>query len=155
MHRKHVMSRRGRAGLALLAGLLLSTAALAIGPDVSTLDSEPAYRDAVRLIRENRHAEAIPLLLRLDKERPHQPEVLNWLGFSHRKLKDYPTSKRFYDAALAIAPDYRPALEYQGMWFIETGDLPRARANLARLRQLCDGCEELRDLEEALEKAGR
>jgi tetratricopeptide (TPR) repeat protein len=131
-----------------------ATAALAVGPENPRLQMESDYRDAVRLIKTEKFREAIPILFKLDKQYPNEPEVLNWLGFTHRKLKDYPEAKRFYDAALKIEPTYRPALEYQGMWFIETGDIPSAKANLAKLRQYCAACEETKDLEEALKKAG-
>jgi tetratricopeptide (TPR) repeat protein len=134
--------------------LLLPAVARAVGPEASTLDLEPAYRDAVAAIRRQDFGAAIPLLFEVDAKHPRYPEVLNWLGFAHRKLKDYPNAKRFYDAALAIDPDYLPALEYQGMWFIETGDIPAAKRNLERLMSLCAGCEETGDLREALQKAG-
>jgi Flp pilus assembly protein TadD len=113
-----------------LALLLLAAPARAVGPEASTLDLEPAYRDAVAAIRREDYRAAIPLLTETDAKHPRFPEVLNWLGFAHRKLKDYPNARRFYDAALAVDPDYRPALEYQGMWFIETGDIPAAKRNL-------------------------
>lgn len=134
--------------------LSLTTAALAVGPENPRLQAEPDYRDAERFIKSSEYARAIPLLFRLDKAFPNEPEVLNWLGFTHRKLKDYPVAKRFYDAALAVDPLYRPALEYQGMWFIEMGDIPSAKANLGKLRRICAACEETRDLEDALKKAG-
>jgi tetratricopeptide (TPR) repeat protein len=141
---------------AILAIVLASvgTAALAVGPENPRLQMEPEYRDAVRLIKTEKFEEAIPILFRLDRQYPNDPEVLNWLGFTHRKLKDYPEAKRFYDAALRIEPTYRPALEYQGMWFIETGDIPAAKGNLEKLRRICAACEETKDLEEALKKAG-
>ncbi|MGL4242096.1 MAG: tetratricopeptide repeat protein [Beijerinckiaceae bacterium] len=139
--------------LAAAAALALSPA-LAVGPENPRLQMEPEYRDAVRHIKAEEFAKAIPILFKLDKAYPNEPEVLNWLGFTHRKLKDYPKAKHFYDAALKIEPYYRPALEYQGMWFIETGDIPSAKANLAKLRQICAACEETKDLEEALKKAG-
>ena len=139
--------------LALLA-ILFATAAVAVGPSDPRLQAEPDYRDAERLIKAEKHSEAIPPLLRLDKAFPNEPEVLNWLGFVHRLLKDYPTAKRYYDAALKADEHYRPALEYQGMWFIETGDIPSAKANLEKLRRICASCEETKDLEDALKQAG-
>jgi tetratricopeptide (TPR) repeat protein len=139
--------------LAILAALLcLATAARAVGPDVSELEGDPGYRDAVTAVKTGDYRRAIGLLEELDRLHPRKPEILNWLGFSHRKLKDYPTSKRFYDLALTIHPDYRPALNYQGMWFIETGDIASARRNLARLVELCPVCEETKDLKDELEK---
>jgi tetratricopeptide (TPR) repeat protein len=76
--------------------------------------------------------------------------VQNLLGFAHRKLKNYPAAKQFYDAALALDPSYSPALEYQGMWFIEMGDMAAARANLAKLQKIGAVCEEAKDLEKAI-----
>jgi tetratricopeptide (TPR) repeat protein len=138
--------------LAFAASLCHS--ALAAGPEDANLKREPEYREAVRLIKQEVYDQAIPLLRSLDARFPKEPEVLNWLGFAHRKLKDYPNAKRFYDAALAVEPTYRPALEYQGMWFIETGDIASAKANLAKLKAICASCEETADLVEALKKAG-
>jgi tetratricopeptide (TPR) repeat protein len=129
---------------------LLNAPAFAVGGADSGLESEPAYRDANRLIKAHDYAAAIPHLQQLDKALPNNAEILNLLGFTHRKIKDYPSAKRFYDASLAQDQYYRPALEYQGMWFIETGNIPAALANLARLRQICASCEETKDLEDAL-----
>jgi Flp pilus assembly protein TadD len=144
------------ARLTLLALLLFAVLgpAVAVGPDSSVLDSHPDYRDfQMARAREDWRA-ALPPLERLLAEHPDEPEVANWLGFVHRKLRDYPTARRFYDRALEINPNYLPALEYQGMWFVETGDLASARANLARLETLCGRCHEWEDLAEAVARAG-
>ncbi len=129
--------------------------ALAVGPDTFRGASEPDYQEAVRLIRAQEYSRAIPLLRKLDAAFPGEPAVLTWLGFAYRKAKAYETAKGYYAAALAADASYRPAIAYQGMWFIETGDIPSARANLETLRRLCAACEETKDLEEALKKAGR
>ncbi|MFM9974270.1 MAG: tetratricopeptide repeat protein [Beijerinckiaceae bacterium] len=132
----------------------LCRAALAVGPENAVLGNVSEYQAAVKLIKAENYSAAIPILNKLDSVYPKQPELLNWLGYAHRKLKDYPNAKRFYDAALAVEPTYRPALEYQGMWFIETGDIASAKANLAKLMAICASCEETGDLVEALQKAG-
>lgn len=132
---------------------LLGSPALAVGSVDPVLEIEPEYRDANRLIAAKDYAAAIPFLTTLNGKVPNNPEVLNLLGFTHRKIKDYPKAKIFYDASLAQDPYYRPALEYQGMWYIETGNMPAAEANLAKLRQICAACEETKDLEEAMAAA--
>lgn len=140
-----------------LAGLLALGHALpaaAVGPWVSPLEMEPGYRDAERFIAEGNWAQALVELERLLVQFKDAPEVLNYLGFVHRKLKDYPRSKQFYDAALAVKSDYLPALEYQGEWYLETGDVAAAMANLRKLESLCGRCHEWQDLAAALEKAG-
>lgn len=135
--------------------LLLAAAgsAFAVGPETSSLDSDPFYRDAVLLIENKDYETAILKLQRVLKDNPEAPEVLNWLGYSFRKLKDYPTSKLYYDAALKVDPNYLPAIEYQGEWFIETGDFDSARTNLSKLQLLCGKCHEYEDLARALRLA--
>lgn len=131
---------------------VLSGGAFAVGPETSTLEQNPDYRSAMAAIRAERWTDALALFHRVQPQHAETPEIANWLGFSYRKLKRYPESKRWYDRALQLDPAYLPALEYQGEWFIETGDIASARANLARLEALCGRCHEWRDLAESLSK---
>ena len=135
------------------AGVLASVSAHAVGPDWTWLDDDPDYRLARRWIEEKNFPPAIEKLEVLLKRSPNSPVLLNWLAFSHRKLKNYPLSKTYYDAALERDPTFLPALEYQGEWFIETGDMASARANLVKLEQLCGRCHEWGDLRDAIAKA--
>jgi tetratricopeptide (TPR) repeat protein len=81
-------------------------------------------------------------------------DVYNLMGFSLRKTGDYKTAYTFYRKALDFDPDHKGALEYLGELYVETGDLPKARENLARLEKLCpSGCEEREDLEKAIATA--
>jgi tetratricopeptide (TPR) repeat protein len=148
------MRRRSVIQAVILAVTLTLSAAPApaVGPWTSPLENEADYREAEALIKAGEWTRALPPLERLVKQHPRAPEVLNYLGFVHRKLKDYPTSKRFYDAALQVKADYLPALEYQGEWYLETGDLAAAKANLHRLEQLCGQCHEWKDLAESIRR---
>jgi tetratricopeptide (TPR) repeat protein len=81
-------------------------------------------------------------------------DIYNLMGFSLRKLGDYKQAYTFYKKALDFDPEHKSALEYLGELFVETGQMDRARENLALLRKLCPaGCEELSDLEEAIAEA--
>jgi tetratricopeptide (TPR) repeat protein len=147
----------GHAAMVLAALLMLGapSPAPAVGPWVSALEMDPGYRDAERLIAAGEWRQALAILERLQVQYVDAPEVLNYLGFVHRKLKNYPVSKQFYDAALAVKSDYLPALEYQGEWYLETGDIASALANLRKLESLCGRCHEWQDLAGALERAGQ
>lgn len=147
------MRRRLIALLTGAAALLAAAGAQAVGPDWTWLDEDPEYRQARRWIEEKNFPPAIEKLEALLKRSPHSPVLLNWLAYSHRKLKNYPLSKQYYDAALMRDPTFLPALEYQGEWFIETGDMASAKANLAKLASLCGRCHEWQDLDEAIRKA--
>jgi Flp pilus assembly protein TadD len=138
---------------AFLVSALLAGASLAAGPETSTLDQDPDYRDGVAAINAMDYTKALMIFHRLQPERAAAPEVANWLGFAYRKLKRYPESKRWYDQSLMLDPNYLPALEYQGEWFIETGDMASAKANLAKLERLCGKCHEWQDLDQSIRKA--
>jgi Flp pilus assembly protein TadD len=82
------------------------------------------------------------------------PDVYSLMGFSLRKTGDYATALTFYKKALDFDPNHKGAREYLGELYAETGDLVKAREQLAVLTQLCpQGCEEREDLEQALAAA--
>jgi tetratricopeptide (TPR) repeat protein len=132
----------------VLGGVPLAGRALAVdtvqssdAPDLTSVRAKIKAKDFKGAV-----AELTPILA------THQhADVYNLLGFSLRKLGDYKQAYTFYQKALDFDPDHRSALEYLGELFVETGQLDRARENVARLRKLCpSGCEELEDLEVAI-----
>lgn len=81
-----------------------------------------------------------------------QPDVYNLLGFTLRKTGDYKTALTYYTKALELKPDHKAAREYLGELYVETGDMAKAREQLASLAQLCPaGCEERADLQRAID----
>ena len=81
-------------------------------------------------------------------------DVYNLMGFSLRKLGNYPEALTFYKKALDFNADHKGAREYLGELYVEMGDLPKAREQLAVLTKLCpQGCEEREDLEKVLAKS--
>lgn len=130
--------------------------ALAAGSDGGG-EALPASGDLARaqdLIKAKDFGAAVQELKLLAKSDPGNADVWNLLGFSQRKSGDLAQAGKSYSKALAISPDHIGALEYQGELFVMTGDLDKAKANLARLQTLCGTCEEAEDLEKALAKAG-
>jgi len=105
------------------------------------------YREAVAFINQARYAEAIDdLYLAQAISGPH-PDILNYLGYAHRKLGQFDEAKVYYARALAMNPEHLGATEYLGELYLETGDAKRARKQLARLHELCAfGCAEAEDL---------
>ena len=119
-------------------------------PDVQLAEAKAAdevYVTAVSLINEKRYDEAIAYL---DAARwaagPH-PDILTYLGFANRKLGQYDVAQGHYQAALAIAPEHRGALEYYGELKLERGNVAGAKAHLAKLEAICGfGCNEADEL---------
>lgn len=105
------------------------------------------YVDAVKLINQERFAEAIITLYRAQKIAGPHPDILNYLGFAHRKLGRFDQARRYYGAALALAPDHLGANEYLGELYLELGETGKAKHQLAKLDKLCAfGCAEYEDL---------
>ena len=81
-----------------------------------------------------------------------QADVYNLLGFTLRKTGDFQTSLTYYTKALELQPDHKGAREYLGELYVETGNMDKAKEQLATLKQLCpSGCEELEDLQKAID----
>ena len=105
------------------------------------------YGEAVGLINEHRYDAALVSLRQAGLAFGPHPDVLTYLGFTYRKLGDRARAQAFYRQALEIAPDHRGVLEYFGELKVERGDIVGARANLARLDQVCRfGCYEAEEL---------
>ena len=81
-------------------------------------------------------------------------DVYNLMGFSLRKTGDYKQAYTFYKKALDFDPQHKGALEYLGELYVETGQVEKAKENVALLQKICAaGCEELEDLQEAIAQA--
>jgi cytochrome c-type biogenesis protein CcmH/NrfG len=84
-------------------------------------------------------------------EDTQRADVYNLLGFTLRKTGDFKTSLTYYTKALELQPDHKAAREYLGELYVETGDLEKAKQQLAILDKLCPGgCEEREDLQKAI-----
>jgi len=65
-------------------------------------------------------------------------EAWNLIGFTSRKLGDYPHSFEAYRVALRQKPDFALAREYYGEGLLETGDLAGAKQQLTWLQRIGD-----------------
>jgi Flp pilus assembly protein TadD len=82
---------------------------------------------------------------------PDNADLQNYLGYSHRNLRQYELAFAHYKRAIELNPRHRGAHEYIGEAYLQVGDLPNAERHLAALRDICLlPCEELADLEKAV-----
>lgn len=135
----------------------LASAALAAGtPSTSRPPARPQaqptdYDLGVKAIQAGDYARALPLFQKVVQADSRNADAWNYIGFSHRQLKQFDQSLAAYQKALAINPDHRGANEYLGELYLQTGDLGKARERLAKLSALClSGCKELDDLNKAV-----
>ena len=141
--------------IALLTGMALTpiltgSAAFAVDDDTSTGSVDLSSVRAK--IKAGSYGAALEELRGLAED-TQQADIYNLIGYTLRKTGDYATSLTYYTKALQLQPDYRPAREYLGELYVETGNFSKAREQLVALVKLCpSGCEERQDLEMALER---
>jgi Flp pilus assembly protein TadD len=129
------------------------TSSLAV--DTITSKDAPDLASARAKIKAKDYQAAVAELKALADTHEHA-DVYSLLGFSLRKTGDCSTALTFYKKALDYDAYHKGAREYLGELYVETGDLPNAREQLAVLTRLCpQSCEERADLEKALSAASR
>src|ERR1700742_4567722 len=105
------------------------------------------YATALRLIKHEDYARAIPHLEAALRRRPHDADVLNYLGYTHRMVgvtetdaqrdNDFKMSLNYYEQALAINPNHRGVHEYLGELYLQMNDLNKAHSEMNQLVILC------------------
>ena len=116
-----------------------------------TDETRTGYERAVELVEAADYEEALEVLVTLNRNEPGNADVLNMLGFAHRKLGRVETAFDYYRDALAIEPRHLGANEYLGELYLETGELEGAEERLGELVAACpSGCEERDELSEAI-----
>ena len=63
---------------------------------------------------EKRYKKAFKLLLVSNKKKPNNPDILNYLGFTSRKLGEFEKGENYYLEGLAIEPNHVGINEYLG-----------------------------------------
>ncbi|MDD9908127.1 MAG: tetratricopeptide repeat protein [Ahrensia sp.] len=116
----------------------------------SGLSDDNLYAAARDLAYHRRYDEAINVL-RL-AENQNDPRILNYLGYSHRKLGDVETGLNYYRTALKFDPDYTLVREYMGEAFLQLGQVDKAREQLAEIEKRCGAdCREYAMLQEQID----
>lgn len=118
----------------------------------ASFPAQPAPYDlGVKAVQAGDYARALTLLQKVVQTEPRNADAWNYIGFSHRHLKQFDQSLAAYQKALGIDPGHRGANEYLGELYLQTGDLAKARDRLDKLGALCSsGCKELDDLKKAV-----
>jgi len=114
-------------------------------------ERDPDYAAGKKAIADKNWTEAIARLTQAEKRDPDNPDLQNWLGYSHRNLKRYEAAFKHYNRAIELDPRHRGAHEYVGETYLLVGDVAGAERHLAALREICLlPCDELTDLEKAI-----
>ena len=96
-----------------------------------------------------RFNDVIKYLILANEENPNEPDILNYLGYSFRKVDDFMMAEIYFEQGLAIDPQHIGINEYLGELYIETNRIDRAKERLSVLKS-CD-CKEYKQLKEIIE----
>ena len=149
----------------LLLTLFLSTNLMAAGSDSSSDTSKDSlYDDAVKLVKragklekkekldkaKELYAQAFSKLEKAYKSDKNNPDILNYMGFTTRKVGNFDQAEKFYLKGLKIKPNHNGINEYLGELYVQTGRIDLAKERL----QVLSGCncEEYDELKELIEK---
>ena len=96
-----------------------------------------------------RYEKALELLLKSNKKKPNNADILNYLGFTTRKLGDFKKGEKYYLEGLAIEPGHIGINEYLGELYVATNRIDLANERLEILKG-CN-CEEYKELKEIID----
>ena len=97
----------------------------------------------------NAYKKAIKSLFEANDQDPGNPDTLNLLGFSHRKIGDYNNAEIYYAMGLEIDPKHIGINEYMGELFVVTNRIDEAKKRLAVLKD-CN-CKEYNELKQVID----
>jgi tetratricopeptide (TPR) repeat protein len=92
---------------------------------------------------------ALKNLFKANKQKPFDPDILNYLGFTHRKINKFEDSEIYYLMGLEIDPNHIGINEYLGELYVSTNRLDLAKERLEILKG-CN-CEEYQQLKDVID----
>ena len=99
---------------------------------------------------EKYYKKAIKYLLKANVENPVNPDTLNYLGFTHRKIGNFEDAEIYYLVGLEIAPTHKGINEYLGELYVNTNRIEKAKERL-KVLEGCN-CEEYEELQAAIKQ---
>ena len=151
----------------LLISVFLSTSLMAAGSDSSSDNSnDNLYDDAVKLVKragklekkekpdkaKKLYAQAFSKLEKAYKSDKKNPDILNYMGFTTRKVGNFDQAEKFYLEGLKIKPNHNGINEYLGELYVQTDRIDKAEERLEVLKN-CN-CEEYGELELIIKTRG-
>ena len=133
---------------------------MAAGSDSSGGDTKVSlYDEAVKLVKragklekkekpdkaKKLYTQAFKKLEKAYKSDKKNPDILNYMGFTSRKVGKFDQAEKFYLKGLNINPDHNGINEYLGELYVQTNRMDKAKERLDVLKN-CN-CEEYKELE--------
>ena len=140
---------------------------MAAGSDSSGGDTKVSlYDEAVKLVKragklekkekpdkaKKLYTQAFKKLEKAYKSDKKNPDILNYMGFTTRKIGNFDQAEKFYLEGLGIKPNHNGINEYLGELYVQTNRLDKANERLNVLKN-CN-CEEFKELELIIKNKG-
>ncbi len=152
----------------LLISLLISTSLMAAGSDSSSSSSseKSLYEEAVQLVKragnlekkgktekaKKHYTQAFGKLEKALKSDKKNPDILNYMGYTSRKVGNFDQAEKFYLKGLSIKPNHNGINEYLGELYVQTNRIDKANERLEVLKS-CN-CKEYGELELIIKTRG-
>lgn len=98
----------------------------------SDLSDDLIYKSARQMAYAGQYDDALKMLKRARNQ--NDPRILNYYGFTNRKLGNVDVAMSYYQRAIAADANYLLARSYMGQGLVQQGDLEGARAQLVEIR---------------------
>ena len=153
--------------LVLLFIFSLNNHVFGAGSDSSSDTSETAlYDQAVKLVKragklekkdkgekaKKLFSQAFEKLEKAYSSDKNNPDILNYMGYTSRKVGNFEKAEKFYLKGLSLEPNHNGINEYLGELYVQTNRIDKANERLAVLKN-CN-CEEYQDLELIIKTKG-
>ena len=98
------------------------------------------------------YSQAFNKLEKAYKSDKKNPDILNYMGFTSRKVGNFDKAEKFYLKGLSIKPNHNGINEYLGELYVQTNRIDKAKERLQVLKN-CD-CKEFGELELIIKTRG-
>ena len=144
----------------------MSQYAYSAGSDSSDDSKSNYYDDAKKLVKragklekkekidkaKKLYSQAFKKLEKAYSSEKKNPDILNYMGYTSRKIGNFEQAEKFYLTGLSIKPDHNGINEYLGELYVQTNRLDKAKERLDVLKN-CN-CEEYKELELIIKTRG-
>ena len=152
--------------LIIITSLIISSTLFAAGGDGGGSSDASLYDEAVKLVKragklerkekldkaKKLYSQAFTKLEKAHKKDKKDPDILNYMGFTSRKVGNFDVAEKFYLQGLSIKPNHNGINEYLGELYVQTNRIDKANERLAILKN-CN-CDEYKDLELIIKNKG-
>ena len=145
---------------------LISQHVYSAGSDSSEDNKSNYYDDAKKLVKQagklekkekidkakKLYSQAFKKLEKAYSSNKKDPDILNYLGYTSRKIGNFEEAEKFYLTGLNIKPDHNGINEYLGELYVQTNQIDKANERLNVLKS-CN-CKEYKELELIIKNRG-